>query len=183
MPLPFDEVSAFEVISDTIALPSLPPIMDVESLRKINSAGSKKSKNNYKFLKRCFKMFYSSIPCVLEENESHDSVHISDKNSLEAPLLNKERMNYLYKGDHEQAIESFKQAICINPDFVEAYTNLFFASALFERQKAISLNPENPVAYFHYAIFLNAHGFFDTTLLMFKRLSVLIQNTQRLISC
>lgn len=165
IPLPFDEVSVYKVISNTKISLSLPPIMDITSLKMFFAISSEKSEKNLMFLKRCFKIFYPSNPCVLQENESHDSVHISDKNSLEAPLLNKEGMNYLYNGDHEQAIESFKQAICINPDFVEAYTNLFFASALFERQKAISLNPENPVAYFHYAIFLNAHGFFDTALL------------------
>jgi len=164
IPLPLDEVSLYEVISKSKPPPALPPIMDIESLKTLIEISSEKNNDNLSFLKECFKTFYPSYLCSPAENGLKNPAHLSDENSAEAPMLNKAGMNSLYRGNHENAIESFKQAICVDPDFTEAYKNLFYTSALMERQKAIVLNPENPVSYFHYAIFLEAYHFYDTAL-------------------
>ena len=169
IPLLSDEFNIYEVVSKTSPAPDLPPIIDVDALKKLITISMEKANPNLLLLKKCFKILYPSNPCGFLENKSSDSVLPSKEKSQKVSLLNNAGTNSLYDGKHKQAIDSFKQAICINPDFTESYKNLFFANALFERQKAISLNPENPIAYYHYAIFLNTFEFFDTALINVKK--------------
>jgi len=158
MSLPFEEINVYQFISNTTAPPSLPPIIEIESLRKLKVIGSEKIEKNMMFLKLCYEVLYPSTSCIRQGKET------PDESSSKASSLNKAGMNRLLERDFEGAVELFKQAVCVDTDDTEAYDNLFYINALLERQKAIALNPENPIAYFHYAIFLEAYGYDDTAL-------------------
>ena len=60
------------------------------------------------------------------EKNSPDSLRISEEKVREASLLNKRGQDSFANGayERERAIDFFKQAICINPDFAEAHCNL-----------------------------------------------------------
>lgn len=176
MPIPCDEFSIYKVVSDTLTAPALPPITDIESLNTFSLIFSEKNNKNLMFLKRCFNILYPSNPCQQMKNEAPGLGNISDEHRYKAPLLAKTGMKSLYAGDHEQAIESFKQAICIDPDFIDAYRYLFFAGALFERQEATALDSGNPMLYYHYAIFLYAYEYFETALINAQKAISLDQN-------
>lgn len=72
--------------------------------------------------------------------------------------------NYLgtalnYQGYYQKAVNQFKKAIELNPNYAPAYMNLGityfymkqFANTISSQQKAIALNPNNPEAYFFLA--------------------------------
>ena len=165
IPIPSDEFSIYKVVSNTLTAPTLPPIMDMGALNAFSSICSEKIKKNLLFLKRSFSVLYPSNPCQKLKNEAPNLIHIPDEHLRKASLLTKAGMDRLYNGDLEQAIESFKQAICVKPDFLDAYKNLFFAGAFLGHLKAIALDSENPIHYYYYAVFLDAFDFFEAALM------------------
>ncbi len=176
IPIPSDEFSIYKVVSNTLTAPTLPPILDMGALNAFSSICSERNKKNLLFLKRSFSILYPSNPCQQLKNKATDSVHISDEQSYKASLLSKAGMNRLYNGDLEQAIESFKQAICVKPDFLDAYKNLFFAGAFLGHLKAIALDSKNPIHYYHYAVFLDAFDFFEAALMNVQKAISLDKN-------
>ena len=169
IPTPFDGCSIYKVIPDVMTPLSLPPIMDIETLRAFLKLSTEKSGRNLSFVKRCFKTLFPSIKCEEPENNSPYFERTSGAMKHEASLLNDTGSTYAKNGAYEQSIDYFRQAICMNPDLAEAYNNLFWAYGFVERQKAISLNPESPISYYDFAICLQEGGRIEAAIVNFKK--------------
>jgi len=166
IPLSFEEISVYKVISGSQPPPPLPPVMNIRSHQALLSITKEKSQKNLSFLKKCFQIIFPTEQCLLEGTSIPKDIGVTKEKA--SSLFIKAKEHYQI-GAFEDAIHFFKQAICVNPNLNEAYGMLFQALTILEYKQSIDLAPEDPLVNYLYGLFLAGYGLFDPSIEFYEK--------------
>ncbi len=169
IPILSEQVSIYHVISDPMILPSLPPIINIRSLYKLDKACKKRREDDLAFLKSCYIELFPYDGYAVEGGNRDDLARSSEAMKQDMFSVCQKGKDCFNDKDYKNAIDLFRQVIRINPDFAEAYCLLFYAVAIMERQKAILLNPNSPVSYNHFGLFLEWKKLIEPAITHYKK--------------
>ena len=116
-------------------------------------------------------------PRTTEKSDKKIKAEITTENNKNAEKHNSRGVTYSISGKHQEAIEAFKEAIKINPDYPKAYYNLGFAlgksgmhkEATEAYKQAIRINPNYYDAYLNLGAAYGNSGMYKEAVDAFKQ--------------